>query len=162
MAGFFCLFFFPEMTDIYLLFLLEYNCFTMLCQFLLYNEESAMCIHISPPSWTSLPPPIIPPIQVITEQGAELCELYSRFPLAVYFTHGSVFMSNLISQFIPSSPPPAVFTHPFPTSAFLFLPWKLVHLYRFSRFHIHALIYDICFGTHILTPSWYDLGSKDI
>ena len=43
---------------------------------------------------------------VITEHRAELPVLYSRFPLAIYFTHGSVFMSNLISQFIPSSPSP--------------------------------------------------------
>ena len=30
--------------------------------------------------------------------------LYSRFPLAIYFTHGSIFMLNLISQFIQHSP----------------------------------------------------------
>ena len=61
------------------------------------RSESAMCIPISPPSWTSLPPqPPIPPIQVITERQAELPVLYSRFPLAICFTHGSVYMSILI------------------------------------------------------------------
>ena len=57
-------------------------------------------------------------------------------------------MSIPISQFIP--PPPACF-HPlvsiclFSTSVSLFLPCKLVHMYHFSRFHVYALIYDICF-----------------
>ena len=32
------------------------------------------------------------------------------------------------------------------TSVSLFLPCKLVHLYHFSRFHIHALIHNICFS----------------
>ena len=35
------------------------------------------------------------------EHPDEFLVLYSRFPLAVYFTHGSVYMSILISQFIP-------------------------------------------------------------
>ena len=39
----------------------KYNYFSMLCQFLLYKQlnqlsESAICTHVSPPSWTSLPP----------------------------------------------------------------------------------------------------------
>ena len=41
-----CLFFF---------FLLEYNCFTMLCWFLLYNSVSQLCVYNSP-SLLSLPP----------------------------------------------------------------------------------------------------------
>ena len=32
--------------------------------------------------------------------------LHCRFPLAIYSTHSSVFMSNLIFQFIPLSPSP--------------------------------------------------------
>ena len=39
----------------YYLFLLEYNCFTMLCWFLLYNNMNQLHIYISPPSWASLP-----------------------------------------------------------------------------------------------------------
>ena len=82
--------------------------------YLLYNvvlvsavqrSESAICIHISPPSWTSLPPPHIPPIQVITEHRAEIPVLYRRFPLAICFTHGSINMSILISQFNPLPSP---------------------------------------------------------
>ena len=39
--------------------------------------------------------------------GTEFPVLYSRFPLVIYFTQGSVYMSILISQFVPPSPPPS-------------------------------------------------------
>ena len=58
--------------------------------------ESATCTHTSPPSWASLPPSV-PPLWGITEHQAELPALHGRFPLAVYFTHGSVNMSVLPS-----------------------------------------------------------------
>ena len=74
-------------------FKLEYNCFTMLCQFLLYNNVNQLYVYtyslpLQPPSHSP-----IPPIQVITEHRAELPVLYCSFPLAIYFTHGSVFIS---------------------------------------------------------------------
>ena len=50
--------------------------------------------------------------------------LYSRFPLAIYFTHGSGFMSNLIFQFVPPSPSPPGSTCQFSTSTSMFLDWK--------------------------------------
>ena len=40
-------------------------------------------------------------LQVSTEHQAEFPVLYSGFPLAIYFTHGSVHMLIPISQFIP-------------------------------------------------------------
>ena len=51
-------------------------------------------------------PPTPTPIQVTTEHQADLPVLYSGFPLAIYFTHGSVSMSIPTSQVIPP---------PFPT-----------------------------------------------
>ena len=54
----------------------------------------------------------------------------SRAPCAVqqlptsWSTHTSVYMSKLLSQFIPPSPSPAVSTRPFSASASLFLPCK--------------------------------------
>ena len=39
--------------------------------------------------------------------------------------------------------PPLVSIRLFSTSVSQLLPCKPVHLYHFSRFHIHALIYDI-------------------
>ena len=54
---------------------------------------------------------------------------------------------------------PSVFTHPFSTSVSLFLPCKQVHLWYFSRFHIHALIYNIWFSLSDLFHSiWQTLG----
>ena len=43
--------------------------------------------------------PLFPPIQVITEHWDEIPVLSRSFPLAVYFTHGCVFMlSSQVSQ----------------------------------------------------------------
>ena len=55
--------------------LLEYNCFTMLCQFLLHNKVNQLYIYIYPhiPSLLSLPPTLpIPPLQVVTKHQADL------------------------------------------------------------------------------------------
>ena len=40
---------------------MQYNCFTMLCWFLLYNSINQLYVYIgpSPPFWASLPPPPI-------------------------------------------------------------------------------------------------------
>ena len=94
------------------------------------------------PSLMSLPPSPTsnPPTQVITGHWGELPVLYSRFPLAIYFTHGHAavhgvtksqtrlsnwttfaYMSTLISQFVPHSPSP---THIYSLCLHLFLPWK--------------------------------------
>ena len=73
--------------------------------------------------------------------------LYSRFSLVIYFIHVSVYMSIPVSQLIPPHPfPTLVSIRLFSTPVSLFLPCKLVHRYHFSRFHIYALIYDICFS----------------
>ena len=57
------------------------------------GSESALCAHISAPSGPSSHTLLLPPLQVTTEHGTEVLVLYSSFPLAVYFTHGSVYMS---------------------------------------------------------------------
>ena len=85
--------------------------------------------------------------------------LYSRFLLVINFIHISVYMSIPISQFItPPSPtphgfPPLVSIRLFSTSVAQLLPCKPVHLYHFSRFHIHVLIYDTCFSLSDLLHS---------
>ena len=85
--------------------------------------------------------------------------LYSRFLLVINFIHISVYMSIPIARFItPPSPPPCGFPplvsiHLFSTSVSQLLPCKPVHLYHFSRFHIQALIYDICFSLSDLLHS---------
>ena len=83
--------------------------------------------------------------------------LYNRLLLVIHFIHISVYISIPISQFITRPPPdtnhfpPLVSVRLFSTSVSQFLPCKPVHLYHFSRFHIYALIYDICFSlSHLL------------
>ena len=81
----------------------------MLCQFLLYNKVNQLYAYVYPhiPSLLHLPPTLsIPPLQVVTKHQADLPVLCSCFPLAIYFTFGSVYVSVLLSHFVPASPPP--------------------------------------------------------
>ena len=59
------------------------------------HRESTLCIHAAVLS-----------LWVITEDWAELRVLYSRFPWTDSFTHDSVYVSMLLSQFAPPSPFP--------------------------------------------------------
>ena len=107
-------------------------------------------IYIFPPSWASFPPHHPTPLGHYKAPGWAPCVI-QQLPLASYFTPGNVYISQLLSQFIPLSPSPAMSTSPFSTSASLFVPCTQVHQYHFSRFHICALIYDICFFSFWLT-----------
>ena len=81
----------------------------MLYQFLLYNKVNQLYAYIYPhiPSLLSLPPTLpISPLQVFTKHGSDLPVLCSPFPLAIYFTFGSVYMSVLLSHDVPASPSP--------------------------------------------------------
>ena len=79
----------------------------MVCQFLLYNKVNQLYIDIYPhiPSLQYLPPILpIPPLQVVTKHRADLPVLYGCFPLAIYFTFGSVYMSMSLSHFVSAYP----------------------------------------------------------
>ena len=83
----------------------------MVCQFLLYNKVNQLyiyiCLHISS-SCVSLPPTLpIPPLQVVTKHRADLPVLCGCFPLAIYFTSGSVYMSMPLSHFVTTYPSPS-------------------------------------------------------
>ena len=100
----------PFISYFFLTSSLEYSCFTMVCQFLLYNKVNLLYIYLYPhiPSLLSLPPTLpFPPLQVDTKHGADLPVLCSCFPLAIYFTFGSVCMSMPLSHFIPAYPSPS-------------------------------------------------------
>ena len=51
------------------------------------QHESAISIHVPPPSCTAFPP-LIPHSQVITKHQAEIPVLHSSSPLAIHFIHG--------------------------------------------------------------------------
>ena len=81
----------------------------MVCQFLLYNKVNQLYIYIYPhiPSLLRLPPTLpIPPLQVVTKHRADLPVLCGCFPLAIYLTFGSVYMSMPLSYFVPTYPSP--------------------------------------------------------
>ena len=65
--------------------------------------DSTINIHTFPPSWASFQP-----LLVITAYQAELPMLYSSFPLAISFTHGSIYVLMLLYQFVPPSRSPIV------------------------------------------------------
>ena len=80
----------------------------MVCQFLLYNKVNHLYIYIYlifPPSCISLPP-----LQVVTKNRADLPVLCSCFPLAIYFTFGSVYTSPCHSLTLSqlTLPPPCI------------------------------------------------------
>ena len=61
-----------------------------------YTTKWISYLYISPLELASHP----------SSQSTELSSLYSSFPLAICFTHGSVYMSMQLSQFAPPSPFP--------------------------------------------------------
>ena len=80
--------------------LLEYNCFTIICLFLLYNNVNQPYAYIYPhiPSLLRLPPTLtIPHLYVFENHLADLPMLCCFFPLANYFTFGCVYMLLLLS-----------------------------------------------------------------
>ena len=84
-----------------------------------FLHESATCVHVSPPSWTSLPPrPTLPGCHRalgwapgVTGQAPTRC-----------FAYGNVYVSTLLSQFVPPSPSRTVSTSLLSMSASRLLP----------------------------------------
>ena len=90
--------------------LLEYNCFTMVCQFLLYNKMNQLYIYIYPhiSSLLRLPHTLpIPSLQVVTKHRADLPVLCGCFPVAICFTFVSIYKSMPLSHFTPAYPSPS-------------------------------------------------------
>ena len=79
--------------------------------------EPAIGIRVYPPLWISLPS-LTPshPSGLSQSTRFELPVSYSKFPLAIYFIHGSIYVSKLPSQFIPPFPSPTVSTSLFSIS----------------------------------------------
>ena len=82
--------------------------------------------------------PLFLPSRLLQSARLAPCVI-AQISLVTYFTHDSIYMSVLLSQFVPPSPSCAVSTRPFSMSTSSFLLCKQVHQYYFSRFLIHAL-----------------------
>ena len=101
----------------------EDNCFTMSCWFLLYSEVNRLCVYIYPlPLKIPSHPPPHPSRSA--QRRAELTVLYRSFPLALYFTRGSVCMSVLLSVRPTLTLPLCPQVRPFSMSAPFLLPCK--------------------------------------
>ena len=126
----------------------------------LQQSESAICVHISPPSWVSSH----------LCHGRSLSRVPYRFWLIIYFIHSSIYMLIPISQFIPPHPFPSwcpyqVYSvqlclyYCFANSSFCKINARKKS--HFSRFHMYALIYDICFSlSDLLQYVWQSISSS--
>ena len=86
-----------------------------------------------------------------------------QLPTSYVFHTWGVHTSMLLSQGVPTLFPFPMAMCTSSTSASLFLPCKQAQMYHLSRFHIHALINDICFSLFDLLHSvWQNLGPSPL
>ena len=121
---------------------MEDNCFITLCWFLPYiimNQPQVYTCPLPPE-----PPPVslhIPPLYVGTEHWIELLVSHSKFPLAIYFTYGNVYVSMLLSQFVPPSSCLTMSTSLFSNFCISIAVLQIDSSAPFfSRFHIYVLL----------------------
>ena len=104
--------------------LLEYICFTVLCQFLWYNKVNQLHIYIYLLFFS-----VSFPIQVISEHFYRVACAIQQVLLVICFVYRSVSMSIPVSQFIlPISSPLSITISLFFKSVTLFLPSSLKSL----------------------------------
>ena len=120
----------------------------------IYQHESATGILILPPSLTSLPlsTPSHPPGRHRTLDLSSLCHS-ENFHWLSNFVYSNIYVSMLLSQFVPPSLSHPMSTNPFSVSVSPLLLFRWVYQYRLSRFHIYSLIYDICLSLSDLLHS---------
>ena len=115
-------------------------------------------IRISSLSHSLYPTPL-----EVTKHRADLPVLGSCFPLAIYFTFGSVYMSMPLSHFVPgySSPSPCPQVHSLRLSLYSCPAPRFIRttFFFFFSFHIYVLAYGICFSlSDLLHSAWQTLG----
>ena len=130
---------------------LQLHCFTMLYQFVMYCKVNRLyiCIHIYSLFFGF-------PFHLGHHRAVNRvpCAIQQVLISYLFSTQQCVYAnSNLLFYATPLPPtsPPPVSTHLSCMSVSLFLLCKQVHLHHFSRFHIYALIYSICFSYFYLT-----------
>ena len=128
---------------------MEDDCFTMLCQFLPYSHVNQSQVHTYP---LSFEPPFFPPrshplgphralsrARCFIWQLPTSCACYTRCCLCLSSSHPFL--------------PPTLSTIPFSMSVSLRLPCRYTQWYHCFRFHVYALIYDVCFSLSYLLHS---------
>ena len=123
-------------------FLLEYSCFTVLCQFPLQSTVNQLYVYIYPLF-------CVFPSHLGHNRALSRVPCVMQYVLISYLVHpqqcirGNPNLSNLPTPHLPPWYPYICLFSTFPS---LFLPCKQFLLYHFCRFHIYALICDICFS----------------
>ena len=123
----------------------------MVCQFLLYNKVNQLYVNIYPhiSSLLRLPPTLpIPPLQVVTKHQADLPVLCGCFLLAIYFTFGSVYMSMLLSHFVPAYPSPS--------------PCPQVHSLRLHLINLFLSLFLAALGLCCCTQAFSSCGEQGL
>ena len=118
------------------------KCSTMVCWVMPYNNMNQPEVYVQPLYvyfWTSLPL-----LWVLTGHWVGFPVSYSNLSLAICFPYSKVYVSVLLSQFLPVSPSLAVCTSLSSVLIPLFVPCRLVPHYHFSRFHMYASIHKLC------------------
>ena len=124
--------------------------------FAIHQHEWAIGIHHeSSPS--HLPPTSLPPPSLSHPSGLRAPVLGSLLQTSnshwLSVLHGNVHASVLFPQIPPSSPFPTVFESLFFISVSLLLPCMYDRQYYLFRFHIHALMHNICLSLSDLLQS---------
>ena len=124
--------------------LLEYNCFTIVCQFLLYNKVNQLYMYIYP-HISSLPSSLSHPSR--WSQSTELISLcYAAASHYLFYIWQCIYVHATLSLRPSLYFPLPLSSSPFSMSASLFLSFPQVHQnYFYFTFYIYVLAYGICF-----------------
>ena len=162
---YYLLLFLFHLLAIYSSFLLECNCFTMLCQFLLYDNMNQSYVYLHTLSRVPLPYPNSTPLGGSSQSSklSSLCYTVAAHQLRV--SHMVVciclcYSLNPSPPFLPPLCPKVCFLLLYLHSSIpLFPTCKQINQNHFSRLHIYTLIYNIHFSlSHLL----YMTGSRFI
>ena len=112
----------------------------------IHQHESAIGIHVPPPS--HLPRPHPARYSQSTCFGFPVSHI--KLPLAIYFTHGNIYVSKLFSQIITPFSFPTVSRSLFLLSVSPLLPcmYQFLCWYYLSRFHRYVLVENVFFRAH--------------
>ena len=130
----------------------------------LHNKVNQLYIYIHPHNSSLLClPPMLPisPHWVVTRHRAYLPVLCGCFPLAIYFTFGSIYKSMPLSHFVPAyhSPSACPQVHSLRLRLYSWPAPRFFRTFFFFRFHIYVLAYSICFSlSDLLHSVWQTLG----
>ena len=138
--------------------LLEYNCFTRVCQFLLYNKVNQLyiyiCSHIS--SLLHLPPSHPPHPTPRWSQSTELislCYAAASYQLSIFYVWQCIYVHATLSLCHSLPFPLPISSSPFSSrSLSLFPPCpQVLHDHFFFLDSTYMLAYGICFSLTYFT-----------